>query len=1261
MFASGEVVPAQASQESHLLSPETSAAGSDNGQLEDLKGEVFSELAEPERHSLAEEAGAAAATPYHRQQTQLKTPASLADPGTCSKPTSTTTGKSKTNTPQATQKPRKSNNAKMSAKAALSASRRAAPINIQIVRLTASSSAPSSSSSSSSSSTANGPQEFGLAHSFTMNMLPMTKIRELCLHAAGHARRNFDVVLDGSRFEARDRDGHVFQGHETLSEEILSGETIYLVEGGLDARGAAKAVRGSKGASEKSKSTSRERGRLLCLKSLELDGEREETKTPYRTPSVSSRASSSRSESKGKAGQPRLTASQKALAIAQGRTPTPQEPVVERKLPTSSAIKKSLPSPALEKVGEATDEDVRDGGTQVAEPAEIDDLEANLGAASPLRSPSPPPHQQQPQPQTQQHVIPPHLQDSQLVIPDSQDPFSQGLFSQESVEPDLPAPVIPTPDTLDTQKAQSRPSPRVRTATARSKLQTSRPDPYDINTVLSDEEDERSDESNTNTTVNIKMSSSVRKLGSATAPRRAVVPPPVSLPSPRRQQSGEASPSRANKESVPAVCSKMSTPTKKATPTKANPSSPAVPLPSSPTTHVAAAIAKGGHRAVGKNRQPSLPSPGQIVYRVRSDSDSDDDLIEEAFRDLSSSIPTPSLPWSAPPLRAAPDTETGADDQPSASRSPAGSRARNVKYGTSMADEVSIVGVSPRKSPLKSPLKKPLGQSPSPGKKSSQKSPAKKPIITSPSKKEDATVVHDSSSAEESDHQEEVRIVKQEPPSSEGSSSSKTKLAHIPTIDENPQPMENKQPEVIELSSDSDSDIEPSADMLEDDEAALPSIDVELLTEKEKLPPLPRSPARTNRSPMRHSPKTEHIKIEPACKETPPSAQATKRKRTASEEPDPEGEQHRRKRLKKEARKASKKRNREKRAAMLLQEEKEKRLAALQEERKKQALERAHRRALELEMMVSSPIKRESSIDLSEEADDDDSGLGSSAYGDEPGADVERAGVPLDGDDKNDSLSSKEAEGHHPSWRKLSKLHLSSSPPKGSQDRPGQDGMDRQMVPPTSTPAIIEAQLQQCVEEQFHRMPFDDWAFLESTLGKGSSGGYGYSTLEVHNRVHLDMVHRAQHPPPHASSEAESSNTQAITQTGSKSSSSPGQAGDDGATARSRSQRSEAPSPKEHRASEEVQDTVKSPEELRKEKCREDDRARAERMAETRDEPRRQRVRKNRAKTLKKLQHERDRKNQRGRKANSRYHHGFRGSRAGSEKMKKQRHKQKGH
>lgn len=1229
MFASGEAALAKQSQESHLLSPEISAAGSDNGQLEDLKGESLSELVEPQPHSLAKGAAAAtAATPCSRQQTVLKKPDPIAKPGTCS----TSASKSKTHPPKTSQKPAaKSDNTKMSSKAALSASRRAAPINIQIVRLassSSSSSSPAAPSSSAASQNSNGPDSrYGESHSFTMNMLPMTKIRELCLHAAGHARRNLDVVLDGSRFEARDRDGHVFKGHETISEEVLSGETIYLVEGGLDARGQAKGGKGSRERKTPSRGGARERGRLLCLKSLELeDGEKEgPAKTPYRTPSVSSRGSSSRSDSKGKAAQPRMTPSQRALAIAMGQTPTAPEPPVERKPLTSSAVRKSLPSPALEKVEESSG-----GAEDVAGPADSDDLEADSVSASPPRSPSPPPRKTQPQPQpqkqTQQQVIPPNLQDSQLVIPDSQDPFSQGAFSQQTVKSEHPAPAKPmldTPDTSDAPAAQSRPPPRVKPTTTQRKQPTSRPDPYDINTVLSDEDDEPSDGSSTNTTANKKMATSVRKLGSSTTKRQPVAPPPVSLPSAHRHQSNEASPLRVDKSPVPAARSKTSTPTKKATPVKKEPSSPAVPLPSSPTTHVAAAIARGGNRAADKGRQPQLPGPGELVIPVSSDSgsDSDDDLIEEAFRDLSSSIPTPSLPWSAPPLRAATVAQNGVDNQEARSRSVTGSAAE-VKYGTLLGDDLAIVGVSPRKSPQKSPSKKPLGLPQSPGKKLSQNSPTKAPIITSPSKKEDPTVVHDSSSAEESDKEEDVQVIKKEPLSSQESPRRNKRLPDVPTVDEKPHRGKEDQPPVIELSSDSDSDIEPSTDMLEDDEAELPSIDVELLAEKAQLPSLPRSPAQAEQLPRRDNLELVPVKVEAPSEEPPPLAQTSKRKRAASEEPEPEDE-NRRKRLKKGVKKTRRKHGRKQKAALLLQEERERQLAAEQEERKKLALENAHRRALELEVIVSSPTKREPSVEPSVEGgDDDDSGLGSSAHGDNAAADTDRAGVPLDGDDKNDSLSSKEAEGghhHHPSWRKVSKLHLSSSPPGASQD--GQSA-----APPTSTPAAIEAQLQQCVEERFHRMPFDDWAFLESTLGRGLGGGHGgYSPLDVHNRVHLDMVRRSQHPPRRAPGESDSK---------------PAALPDDDMVARTRSQRSEAPSPKEHRASEEKTAAVQ------------------------RAQPQKQRARKKRKeKVHKKLRKQRERRRERERSVNNGYHREyrefchFRRSRVVEDRKRKQQHK----
>lgn len=1144
------------SQESHLLSPETSAAGSDNGQLEDPRGETFSRLDETERlaPSIESAATGAAPTPSHRQQTSLKTPSSLPNPRICS--TSASNSNTKSTSLQASQPPSKSKSktAKMNSKEALSASRRAAPINVQIVRV--SSPLPSSSSLSSAAHMANG-RALQDGHAFTMNLLPMTKIKELCLHAAGHARRHFDAVLDGSRFEARDKDGHVFQGHETMSEEILSGETIYLVENGLDTRGAAKIVRSD---GKRKSSSSRERGRLLCLKSLDL--EEDEMKTPYRTPSVSSRASSSRGGSKEDKAEPKMTPSQKALAIAQrGRTTRAQEPIVEKKVAATSAARKSLPSPG-----------------------EIDDLKVAASTPSTLAPPQPPL-------QPTQQPIPPILEDSQIVIPDSQDPFSQGVFSQQSIESHHPdhTDLESMPKASDAFKARSR-SPRVN-APVQPKLSISRSDPYDISSVLFDE-DELSDERNNIVNTSTKMSSSVRKLGSSATKHPAVAPPPVSLPSPSRL----ASSSHAKKAVAPDANSKPSTPSKKATPIKADPSSPAGPLPSSPTMRIAAA--QGRQHTLGKTRQPQLPSPGQLVIHVPSDSsDEADALIDEVFREQSSSAPAPSLPWSAPPLRAAQDDLKDVERHAQGRRGSASSTAGEVKYGTLMMDKVSSPRNSPKKpSKMSSPGKMSVL---SPGRKSSHSSPVRSSIIKSPSKKEEATIVHDSSSAETSSEEnipiiemdtssEEDILVKREP-SSEEDISRKRKLAAIPA---SPKKMDKEQqPVVIEVSSGSDSDIEPSIDILEDDEAELPSIDVKLATNMNDLP------SSAKRSPSPKSLKADPIKPEVVHKEPPLLVQASKRKRSATE--DCKDEERERKRFKKEAKKIKKR---------------DKKIAALQEERKKYALEEAHRRALELEIVVSSPIKRESSVVPGEEADDDDSGLGSSAYGDDTNGDADagHAGVLLDGDDKNDSLSSKEAGDQGPSWRKLSKRHLSS--PESSQDNTGRNKAHHLQ---TSTPAIIEAQLQQCVEERFHRMPFDDWAFLESTLGQGA--GCGYSPLEVHNRVHLDMVHRAQHSPLHTSGERALEET-AQDKEESDMVHAPGQAeamaSTPGPIERSHSQRSGAPSPKKH--------------------------GKREKRAG--------------AKTHRRLEKERARKKQREGKVNGRYHHDFRGSRAGSKR--KQRHRQ---
>ncbi|KAG8156771.1 hypothetical protein KVR01_013376 [Diaporthe batatas] len=1327
------------SQESHLLSPDISPAGSDSGHVEDLRGLSFPSLAgkaqvEKHHHQTSKEEATtkAAATPSLGQKPQHHT--SL-NPSTCRSKNSTSAtttnaskskakSKSKPDPSQTTRQPApgqgnrlsKSNNttianAKMtSSKAEAKKTRRSpTPINVQIIRATTS--PPSSSSSSSSSSTSSQQQQHQHGPpAFTMTLLPMTKIRELCLHASAHARRHLGLVLDGSRLEARDRDGHVFGGHEAIAEEVLRGETIFLVEGGLDARGRAEAEAEAAAAAARSRarrsaSRSRERGRLLCLKSLELEGEGEgevgARGAPYRTPSVSSGASSSSSSSQqgaasgSKAGGskrpagPRVTPSQRALAIAQ--MAAAQEPVVPRRRPAAAA-NRSLPSPALEKVGgnssssdsEQQEEEGPGDDTLVGDDA--DGLEGRTLVAAPAeaRIATPPPSSPKKQHDDHHQEVPPNLQDSQLVIPDSQDPFSEDLFSQQSAA-SQPHPAAPQtsssnhpepPD--DASRAHSQQHPRVRAtptatstaitatttpATARS-LPTSKPDPYDINNVLSDDDgdgDGLSDESNTTNKHTLRMARSVRKLGSATATRKAVAPPP----SPRRRAQSNPpppSPSRADRAGAA-----TSTPTNKATPVKAGPSSPAAPLPSSPTTRAA---------AKRRDRTPQLPGPGQPVIRVPSDSEdaddfiTDQDLMEGAFRDMSACNRSPSsLPWSQPPLRAAagspgksPVRKPAPPPSPGRRRGPI--KPSSVITSPSKREEATIVHDSESEYEQENPLVKTEGRAggpvagghlrgslakmmpppPLPRKQSSQRSPVKSaPIITSPSKREEATVIHDASSAESEDERDARPVKKEE--AGEGLSPFLGRgLADIPAIDEKPPRGESNQHEVIELSSGSESDYDLLEDMLEEEqevgpEPELPAIDAdELHVQGAQAPSLRQYSARVDRPLLpESSPRTDPVKIEPDCEEAPPSAQTSKRRRDASREPDPREEDHREtKRAKRQAKKARQKENRAHRESVLLQQQEEDELAALEEVRKEVALERAHRRALELELIVSSPARREPGLDPGEEEadadddDDDDSGVGSSPPTDDSGADDAGPGVPLDMDDKNDSLSGKEAE---------------ASP----DQQPGGQ--------PTSTPAIIEAQLQQCVvEERFRRMLFDDWAFLESTLGKGPAGdghghGHGHhsAALEAHQRVHFDMMDRAaRHAPVQvfAMQEEEPSNDHNDPQNEGPEPCAPvdvavgGGGGDDDEPARERSQRSEAPSPKERRAEEQRRQELEQVPEQEEEEKPEERLERKKKKKQTNNRLKQQRARKEKHARL-------------ANKSRSRYHHDFRPSHAGLLKEKK--------
>lgn len=65
---------------------------------------------------------------------------------------------------------------------------------------------------------------------FVLHLLPSTKIYELCLHAASYIRRKYDSVVDGRELAAQGRNGTIFADQDSLSEEILQGGALILLE-----------------------------------------------------------------------------------------------------------------------------------------------------------------------------------------------------------------------------------------------------------------------------------------------------------------------------------------------------------------------------------------------------------------------------------------------------------------------------------------------------------------------------------------------------------------------------------------------------------------------------------------------------------------------------------------------------------------------------------------------------------------------------------------------------------------------------------------------------------------------------------------------------------------------------------------------------------------------------------------------------------------------------------------------------------------------
>lgn len=980
-----------------------------------------------------------------------------------------------------------------SQKTPLSASRRAVPIEIQILNLADRDNFPYASAEA--------------RWSFTMNLMPLTKIKELCIHAAGQVQRLCSAVVDGTRMEARDRDGHIFHGQETISEETLNGETIFLIEGALG-----KAGEGT------GKGAGKERGRLLSLQS--------EAEQAYRTPSVSSRSSSaSRKRAKS---QPRLTPSQRVLAIAQSGAISRSVPKRARSTSSSVLGRQALPSPARPShIRPAADSKELSKGHDDASHATVDDETTALkqellvvktpvvlspqGARSPETSP--------------------RLQDSQKVVPDSQDlpsgsPLAPPSASREKSVPEVNskanaselAPVqarsAPRFDTFDRDTVQGTPS-----------TLTSRPDPYDISTVLSDNENRPP-----RTSASI-MTSPIRKLGGASK-RRA----PASQPPLRQPQLNTNSPARTSKSAIAHGNNPVrnmnfmspATPNRKTPrPIRTDASSPLAVLPSSPTNNVAAAIAKG------RNKTKRQPFPEVVVI-----DESESEIDEELFRyppGLSASTPSfeASLPWSQPPLRATQYLTLGGIRPVSQRRNSLSGLVGTTAEAEDVHDENEIINsradvrrlvdaakmtlaaasgssklkakalpsstVSPLKldSPVKTPSKRsavsPAGRTPTAQAATAQ------PVVT----------IRDSSSEDESEEMGgETSIVKQEvsdddawkdlpPAAPQGSLSPRDQNAKVQAT------------EVIELSSNSESSIDPA--WLDEYDAELPPVFDEVVLsdpvaqEVELSAPVVPVPASND---LATDP------IEPIVNETPPSAQPDKRKRSFSDEPDSEDERAK-KRLKRAEKKAARKAAKRLRIQEMMVRIEEERAriaeerAQIQEERKKLALEQARRRALDLEMVVSSPSRAKLTDDDDAEAEADEDFAVKLKTSDEDEY-VEDVGVSQAGTKDNDSPTTQNtADGPN-------RLHLKwSHLPSPENEQNGPDGFvdAAHLKSPAASNTRTQHQGQQqhpntlnIPEKQYHGRPSNDWAALEATLGSGTSG---YSPLEVHNRVHLAMMHRS--------------------------------------------------------------------------------------------------------------------------------------------------------
>lgn len=1029
-------------------------------------------------------------------------------------------------------------------------------------------------------------------HTFVLKVIPDTTIREACLHAGIHLEVRLNKTVESKRFEARDENGYIFDGTEMIGQEIGAGGDLYLIEEALEPEDARRSMLRNLDAKETGARTPKATKRV---------------KEPRKTPSqrnkeiVEAGKRMVKSEPR-KTSAPRSALRRRSLSMAplelEDDGSSPDQPVLmspkaqkDQGMP-DTVIESIESSPqsvtTLEKQSQLKKKSAASGrgieateasmtparsakrGVAAAKPTEPDDASKDLVRSiehatsitekkTNRKSPSRPASASQHKLPPQNPTAKPPSQDLS-VVPDSQIPPSQSIDapSQEQSKVTSWTPINARrrhPEKQQHSATRPKAEPQRPLTTEKAGVKSiqpqfllGRPDPYDISAVLSDDEYYSPRPSKT------IMSSTVRKLGSATkhsTPASATIPrntlliakaPPAAQVDPGppvRAASAAPAQERLSIPSTPLAHAAHNTPAQTTAPSSA----PGTLL-SSPTNHVAAALARGRAKA---RRQP------QPECSVIEDSDVEvpgdvlKDSQDPSSRSYKSKSLEASLPWSVPPLRLA-----GEDPfwtLRTTGRRPSVRRKSDVdeELGAEVIDKdandnkehaaipvPSSEALGPQRlstsnissfnldSPVKKTAKR-VAQDATP--KSLARSTLIAPSQATPSKSP-LLLVHGSSSSEQG--VEEIGYVdktlakdKPESPRKGGKKAATQRPGNQDEVEDEDDSHDFMAGHgLAEALFGDDKPIEPRQIAQEDDGLALPDHNATCLSDKNELPVnTPATLEDHSQLPKESMHRSDNPKPNPTSNEeviddTPPSGQPSKRKRDFNDDVDFEKERRTAKRAKREAREAKKAEKRRLREEKLAQEEEQKRKLQerLQEERKRLAMEKAYRRARELERVVSSPSKAvEMALDISDPDDSDQqSELGSSPRN-------RAIALPVF-EVSDDSLESKGSE-ESQSWRKLSKRHFSASP-SSSLKNDVADGPESMPKPASSTSGVAtaaghdsavladhNAQAPQAIEDstgsqkRAQRKSFEDWAFLETIMGTTA-----YTPLQVHDRIHMQMM-----------------------------------------------------------------------------------------------------------------------------------------------------------